>query len=266
MSAEPLQPVDATPSGSGAPLDAPVVPTPPGVFGAGILLAIWSILPALLGFVLLAEIEPLTQWLGRDPIQGAVIFAVAYAVCCGTGLLPTYAPSFVGGWIFGPWVAFPACVVGYIGGSTIGFAISKLFTGRNGVQGWIDQWPKAAVIRRALVEERPRRTFLLVALLRLSPSCPFSLTNLAMASSGVPFYLFLAGTIVGMAPRTLVATMISHWAAEQGSKDLVALSTDQGIVAFAIGLAVLLISLLIIGHIAKVALSKTMRPESPVIR
>jgi uncharacterized membrane protein YdjX (TVP38/TMEM64 family) len=231
---------------------------PPGVYGAGVLLALWVLLPPFLGFYLLSQIAPLTEWFRQDAVRGPAVFALGYALCCGAGLLPTYAPSIAAGWIFGPYVGFPVCVAGYLGGSTLGFVLSRL-AGRGGqVQAWIDHWPKAAVIRRALVEENPARTALIVGLLRLSPSCPFSISNLAMAGAGVRFPIFLVGTVLGMAPRTLAAVIMSHIAAEQGAKDLVELATQQGVVAVAIGVVLLVGSLLLIGHIARVALERAL--------
>jgi uncharacterized membrane protein YdjX (TVP38/TMEM64 family) len=231
---------------------------PPGVYGAGVLMALWSVVPLFMGAYLLSQIAGLTEWFRAEGVKGPALFALGYAVCCGGGVLPTYAPSIAAGWIFGPWIGFPVCVAGYLGGSTLGFGLSRL-AGRGGqVQAWIDHWPKAAVIRRALVEESRGRTGLIVGLLRLSPSCPFSLTNLAMAGAGVRFSIFLLGTMVGMAPRTLAAVIVSHLGAEQGAKDLVELATQQGVFAVAIGAVLLVGSLMLIGHIAKVALARAL--------
>jgi uncharacterized membrane protein YdjX (TVP38/TMEM64 family) len=239
-----------------APSSPPPRP-PAGVYGAGALLLLWMGLPAVLGVYLLTQIAPLTEWLGQDRLQGAAIFALGYAVCCGSGVLPTYAPSIVGGWIFGPWLGFPACVVGYLGGSSLGFLISRLAAGR-GVEQWIDRNPRSAVIRRALVQERPARTLLIVGLLRLSPSAPFAATNLVMASSGVPYRVFITGTVLGMAPRTFIATLVSHAAASTGAKDLVALATEQGFTAVVIGAVLLVGSLAVIAHVARRALQQAL--------
>ena len=240
----------------------PAAKPPPGVYGAGALLALWVVLPPFAGFYLLSQIAPLTDWFRQDGLKGPALFALGYALCCGGGLLPTYAPSIAAGWIFGPFVGFPVCVAGYLGGSTLGFALSRL-AGRGGqVQAWIDRWPKAAVIRYALVEEKPSRTALIVGLLRLSPSCPFSITNLAMAGAGVRFPIFLVGTMVGMAPRTLAAVIVSHLGAEQGAKDLIELATQQGVVAVAVGVVLLVGSLMLIGHIARVALERALAAGS----
>ena len=249
---------EATPPTS-APDGAHAKPKPPpGVYGAAVLLALWSILPVMAGFYLLSQIAPLTEWFRSEGLKGPAVFALGYALCCGAGLLPTYAPSIAAGWIFGPFVGFPVCVAGYIGGSTLGFALSRL-AGRGGqVEAWIDHWPKAAIIRHALVEEKPSRTALVVGLLRLSPSCPFSITNLAMAGAGVRFPVFLLGTAVGMAPRTLAAVIVSDYGARQGAKDLIELATQQGVVAVAVGAVLLVGSLALIGHIAKVALARAL--------
>jgi uncharacterized membrane protein YdjX (TVP38/TMEM64 family) len=248
----------SSPQESNGGVDVPQMKPPPGVYGAGVLLALWVLLPPFAGFYLLSQIAPLTDWFRQDGLRGPALFALGYALCCGGGLLPTYAPSIAAGWIFGPFVGFPVCVAGYLGGSTLGFALSRL-AGRGGqVQAWIDHWPKAAVIRRALVEEKPARTALIVGLLRLSPSCPFSISNLAMAGAGVRFPIFLLGTVLGMAPRTLAAVIVSHLAAEQGAKDLVELATQQGVVAVTIGVVLLVGSLMLIGHIARVALASAL--------
>ncbi|NBX26241.1 MAG: TVP38/TMEM64 family protein [Planctomycetes bacterium] len=238
---------------------------PPGVYGAGALLAIWSVVPFFMGAYLLSQIATLTEWFRADGLRGPVVFAMGYALCCGAGLLPTYAPSIAAGWIFGPFVGFPVCVAGYLGGSTLGFGLSRLAARGGQLAAWIDHWPRAAVIRRALVEERASRTALLVGLLRLSPSCPFSATNLAMAGAGVRYPLFMVGTVLGMAPRTLAAVIISHMAAQQGAKDLLQLATQQGVVAVAIGVALLVGSLALIGHISRMALDRALAagPSSP---
>jgi uncharacterized membrane protein YdjX (TVP38/TMEM64 family) len=157
-------------------------------------------------------------------------------------------------------------VLGYFGASTIGYIISRLASGQHDVERWIDHWPKAKVIRHALVEEQPRRTLLIVGLLRLSPSCPFSITNLAMAGAGVRFPLFIVGTVLGMAPRTLAAVLVSHWGAEQGAKDLIQLATQQGWVAVSIGVVLLVGSLMLIGHIAQQALTRAVGAKKPPIR
>jgi uncharacterized membrane protein YdjX (TVP38/TMEM64 family) len=245
-------------------LDPPAAPRPPaGVYGAGALLAVWSVVPLFMGAYLLSQIATLTEWFRADGLRGPVAFAAGYAICCGAGLLPTYAPSIAAGWIFGPFVGFPVCVAGYLGGSTLGFGLSRLAARGGQLAAWIDHWPRAAVIRRALVEERASRTALLVGLLRLSPSCPFSATNLAMAGAGVRYPLFIVGTVLGMAPRTLAAVIISHLAAQQGAKDLVQLATQQGMVAVAIGLVLLVGSLALIGHISRVALERALAAGQP---
>ena len=57
---------------------------------------------------------------------------------------------------------------------------------------------------------------------------------------------------------TLAAVIVSHLAAEQGAKDLVELATQQGFVAVAIGVVLLVGSLMLIGHIARVALASAL--------
>ena len=79
-----------------------------------------------------------------------------------------------------------------------------------------------------------------------------------MAGAGVRYPLFMVGTVLGMAPRTLAAVIVSHMAAQQGAKDLVQLATQQGVVAVAVGVVLLVGSLALIGHISRMALDRAL--------
>ena len=71
------------------PQPAAEVKPPKGVYGAAVLLGLWMLVPPLLGFYLLSQIEPLTGWFRQDLLTGAALFALGYMVCCGLGILPT---------------------------------------------------------------------------------------------------------------------------------------------------------------------------------
>jgi uncharacterized membrane protein YdjX (TVP38/TMEM64 family) len=70
--------------------------------------------------------------------------------------------------------------------------------------------------------------------------------------------VFITGTVLGMAPRTFIATLVSHAAASTGAKDLVALATEQGFTAVAIGAVLLVGSLAVIAHVARRALQQAL--------
>ena len=65
-------------------------------------------------------------------------------------------------------------------------------------------------MRNALLRASTGRALLIVTLVRISPSSPFALTNLLLASLGVRRWVFFFGTLMGMFPRTLAAVMIGQ--------------------------------------------------------
>jgi len=94
----------------------------------------------------------------------------------------------------------------------------------------------------------------LVALLRLPPNSPFAIANLAMASTGVRLLPFMAGTAIGMTPRTIAAAGIAAAGAATGAGDIQALIRDQGWLWFGIGIVALVAAFSVISHVAKRAL------------
>ena len=108
--------------------------------------------------------------------------------------------------------------------------------GGRGIETWLETKPKARAIRSALVGAHQVRLMWLVALLRLPPNSPFAIANLAMASTGVRLLPFMAGTAIGMTPRTIAAAGIAAAGAATGASDLQALSREQGLLWFGIGI------------------------------
>ena len=187
---------------------------PPGLLGLA-----WTAAPAVCGTLLLASLGPLSQWLLHNRPLGLAIFTSAFVLGAGLGLLPTYAQSVLGGWVFGLAAGLPAALIGFTGGGLLGYSVARRVS-KTRVEELIQQNVKARAIRDALVGGGPRRTLLVVALLRLPPNSPFALTNLVMAATGVPLPAFLAGTFFGMLPRTAVAVGLAAAAAATGAEDI----------------------------------------------
>ena len=111
--------------------------------------------------------------------------------------------AILGGWVFGFAGGFPAALAGFTLAAAIGFGIARIVA-RDSIERMIAGNARARVVHGALLGRGASRSFGLVTLLRVPPSSPFSLTNLAMAGTGVRLVPFLAGTALGMAPRTVV--------------------------------------------------------------
>lgn len=225
------------------------------LFATSVLAVLWGTTPPLFGFVLLAYLGPISEWLRADPDRGILIFTSIFILAAGTGLLPTYAQAILGGWAFGFWHGFGASIVGFVGGAFVGWCITRAIAGR-GVETWLDSKPKARVVREALVNEGWWRTLFIVLLLRLPPNSPFALSNLAMSASGVRLWPYLIGTAIGMAPRTAIACWIAAEGASHAA-DLQTLVDEKGWGMAVAGAAIMIVCLGTIGLIGRAALRRT---------
>ena len=215
----------------------------------------WVTVPPLIGFKLLANIGAVGEWLKEDPSRGIPAYILLFAISSGLGILPTYAQAILGGWVFGLALGAPAAIAGCVGGALLGWSFSRLVSGR-GIETWLDTKPKARAIRSALVGAHQVRLMWLVALLRLPPNSPVAIANLAMASTGVRLLPFMAGTAIGMTPRTIAAAGVAAAGAATGASDIQALIRDQGWLWFGIGIVALVAAFSVISHVAKRALKQ----------
>ena len=180
---------------------------------AAILGVAWSTIPSFAGVLLVLNMEPIRIALigdGSNTTQlaiGALIYLTGFVLLAGFGFLPTVSQAILAGYAFGAPMGFTLALAGFGGASLIGYE----FVGRvarNRVEQELQRKPKAILLRDALVRANTGRALLLVTLLRASPSAPFALTNLLLASLGVKRGVFFFGTLFGMIPRTLAAVLI----------------------------------------------------------
>jgi len=221
----------------------------------GLLGIAWTAGPAVFGTLLLASLAPVSEWLLHHRPLGLAVFIVVFVLGAGLGLLPTYAQSILGGWVFGASLGLPAALVGFTGGGLLGYYVARRVS-KDRVQELIAGNPKARAIRDALVGSGPRRTLLIVALLRLPPNSPFALTNLVMASTGVPLRAFLAGTFLGMLPRTVVAVMLAAAAGATGAEDIQTFVSQRGPGLLVAGVFGGMAVLGVVGAVARQALTR----------
>lgn len=222
----------------------------------GILGIAWAVLPGVLGITLLYQLGPVSDWLGAHPTLGLVLYVVAFSITAGLGLLPTYAQATLGGWVYGFATGFSGALVGFTAASAIGYGIARLVSGDH-VARVLARHPQARIIERELVGRGGLRALLVVTLLRVPPNSPFSLTNLAFAAVRVPLPIYLAGTLIGMAPRTAVYVGFASAARASGSKDIQSFVADgPGWWVFAAGIALMVGVFAVLGKMANAALEK----------
>ena len=180
---------------------------------AAILGVAWSTLPSFAGVLLVLNMEPIRLALigdGSSAVHiatGMSIYLVGFVLLAGFGCLPTVSQALLAGYAFGVPVGLLLALLGFGGASLVGYeVVSKI--ARSRVEQEIVNKPKARKLRDALLHASPARALLIVTLVRISPSSPFALTNLLLASIGVPRWAYFFGTLMGMLPRTLAAVMI----------------------------------------------------------
>lgn len=221
---------------------------------AAVLGVLASTLPLLGSVALYAYIKVIADWLRSHP-EGIWIYLVGFVVLGGVALLPTYAQSALGGFAFGAATGIPLALVGFAGAAVLGFWIAQRASPER-VRRVVDRDPRAGAVRRALVGGGFMRQTGIVTLLRLPPTSPFALTNLILAAAGVKLVPFVVGTIVGMAPRTIVAVIIGA-----GVQELTRDTLDTAMPKWVwwTGIAVSLVVLVVIMLVAKKALTGVLK-------
>jgi len=158
--------------------------------------------------------------------------------------MPTYAWSVLGGWCFGFVPGFVGAVASYLGAMTTGYLLASKFL-RGPAQTLASRYPAIEAVRKVIADASFARTVGLVALLRISPASPFAVTNFALAGLGVKFVPYAIGSILGVAPRSIVVVYLASKMAQLDFK------SPRSIWVLAIGVGATIAVLAIIQQLAK---------------
>lgn len=163
----------------------------------------WRLLAAaaVLGFLWVLAVElPLLHWtsvaagrLRGAGIAGALLwFAGMYlATLLLAPIIPLVLAS---GWLFGMW-GLPVSLAAAVCSAATSFGIARLL-GRGVAARWLLERPRA----RALADLAHEGGFATVALLRVSPLLPFTLSNAVLGLTELELRHMVLGTLVGLAP------------------------------------------------------------------
>ena len=207
-----------------------------------------AFLPPLGSIVLIGTMNQSAPWLQAQGLLGIAIFVAGFTVFGGLALLPTYGPSVLGGWAFGVGVGLVATLAGFLGAASLGFALARHLSGDRLLQV-LAEYPRGQALHRALLTGSAARTLLVVTLLRV-PHGPFAMTNLLLAATGVGWGPYLAGSLLGLAPRVTAAVIVG---ASLASLDLRHL--DRGGTAY-LSIALSIGAVIGLGWLAKRSLRK----------
>ena len=164
-----------------------------------------ALLPVLGGITLYGRLGGIAAWLRSGATSAALLCVAAFAVTGGLAVVPTYAMSVVCGWSFGFTIGLGATLGSFLGAALIGYAIAAAADGGRAL-ALVCESPRWLAIHRALSTGSFAKLTAVVAMVRLAPVTPFSLTSTAMAALRVPVLPYAAGTLLGMAPRAVVVT------------------------------------------------------------
>jgi uncharacterized membrane protein YdjX (TVP38/TMEM64 family) len=167
---------------------------------------VW-LLPTLGTLALLAVLSRVQGFIRSLSLLGPLACIAAFAVLGGTALLPAYVVSIFAGFMFDYPVGLVTSLAAAGGAALIGYALSGRVSGRR-VMDAIEANPRWHAIHGALVGGGFWKTVLIVALLRMSPVPPFSVTNLALASFHVRKWPFLLGTVLGIFPQAAALALV----------------------------------------------------------
>lgn len=171
------------------------------------------------GVVVLGWAYARADWLAGGGAGVLLTLVVLGLVGCGLALLPTHVLSLLCGWAFGVPVGLAVALLTATAASPIGYAVGRRLAGPglvsggdsggdSGGGGLAGRYPRAAAVCAAVARASALRAAVLVGLLRLSPVVPYGSTNVLAAVFGVPLRPFVAGTLVGLAPRVLAVVWI----------------------------------------------------------
>jgi len=224
----------------------------------GPLAVVAATMPAISGLVLLGSLKWTGHWLQSQGDLGLAIYVVGFAVCAGLALLPTYAQSVMGGWAFGRLAGSTAAMTGIVVGSLLAYLVARRAAGDRVVR-LIGEQPKWKAVCDALIGGSFWKTLLIITLLRIPPNSPFAMTNLVLAATRVHPVAYGLGTLIGLAPRTIIATLIG---AQLSELDF----SNRGQTWFWVGgIVVALIVIGIIGTLANQAIARVTAPTSPEV-
>lgn len=166
----------------------------PSWFG---LMVLFGAMPAIVSSSLVLLFYNKISLIASHPVYMLLFYTVS-AFTMFLGLTPTTFIAVISGYAFG-WKGLGLMMNAYPAAALLGLYFGK----------WINRWvtgskgfvhPGLARFFEALGEHQ----FLLFFFCRISPVLPFAMTNVALSRMQVKLIPYLAGTMVGMFPRTLL--------------------------------------------------------------
>ena len=132
------------------------------------------------------------------PLLALAVFIVLYAVATAAFVPVGLVLMLAGGFLFGPLVGAAATIVGSTLGAVMGYLAARFAAGDR-IRKMLGRgrW-------RPLLAGFERAPFRYLLTLRLAPLSPFGLVNVAAGCAQAPFGAYVAATLVGAVPYSLL--------------------------------------------------------------
>jgi uncharacterized membrane protein YdjX (TVP38/TMEM64 family) len=139
----------------------------------------------------------LRQMVEQQPLVTAALYLGLYVVVISLSLPAALIMTLAGGFLFGPWLGGLVADLGCSAGSMVAYAVCRLAVG--------DSLDRRASPRIKAFEQGFRKdAFFYLLTLRLIPVTPLWLVNIAAGVLGVAAVPFLAATMIGILPASLI--------------------------------------------------------------
>jgi uncharacterized membrane protein YdjX (TVP38/TMEM64 family) len=144
----------------------------------------------------------------RPTAAGAALMLAGGGMLSAAGV-PRSVTAFAGGYAFGLWAGLALAMGAQLLGCLVTFLWARLI-GRGWSQGWGQDWAQRRLAGRwaALHGRLIRRPFAATLTLRLLPVGSNLLVNLAAGLAGIPAAPFMAATVIGYLPQTVIFCLL----------------------------------------------------------
>jgi uncharacterized membrane protein YdjX (TVP38/TMEM64 family) len=145
----------------------------------------------------------LLDWVGAHRLSAALVFIALYAAAIATSIPGGLVLSVAGGFLFGTWLGAVYIVIGATAGATALFLAA-----RSALRDPLAA--RAGPYLKKMEEGFREDAFHYLLVLRLIPLFPFWLVNLVPALLGVPLRVYVAATVIGIIPGTVVFSSVGN--------------------------------------------------------
>ena len=163
------------------------------------LLGILALLPLILSSTVLFFMKNLEEFFGNPTLLGTILFFIGITISMTLALTPTTFIAVLSGYFFS-WLAFPMVILSYMIAASLGLLFGKKLN----ILFNLSSHTKNSTRWNALVSKFKHNALLLVIFGRLSPALPFAMMNVALSAINISWKNYLAGSLLGMLPRTFL--------------------------------------------------------------